>query len=298
MCHGLPLNHPKTATVDFSTFFNLPSVEEADWSLLRPGRCQLLPCPVPFEDCGVDVTPAIQGYVMGQFADARRFMELRRLSSSHDDPQQWAIRLVECMLELEQGNADAAWQSLQLGLTWQASQDGLKNATASKASTAVRPAVRDYLIMATIALSGERIEAAETYASRAISIIESEPHCGVGDVLRDTRADAMLVFAAIRLQQQRCGEAETLLQYAYDAHMQAGDLEQVIVGLVLQADIESSSLRRTAATTFLMEARRLTREKCDPGRHLRHAHLCQVVDDRLRTAHRSAGHAGGNASLN
>lgn len=280
--------------------FSLPSQADTDWSLLRDGSRQVLPCPVPFHECAHDVVPAIQGYVLGQFADARRFIELRRLATEHGDAQQWTLRLVECMLNLEQGRATAAWKHLQLGLTWRACQ---KSATSSGQSagstTAVGPGVRDYLIMATVALAGDRIEAAETYASRAIELIETDPCCCLTDVLQDTRADAMLVFATIRLHQQRPGEAETLLQYAYDAHMQAGDIEQVATGLLLQADIESAGGRHATASAFLTEARRLLNEKCDQSRHLRHAHLTSAVSERIDTNQaRMAKENGGGAALN
>ena len=297
---GCPLNHCKTATVNLGKH-TFPLQEQADWSLLRDGTRQVLPCPVPFHDCAQDVMPAIQGYVLGQFADAGRFIELRRLATEHADAQQWTLRLVECMLNLEQGRADAAWKHLQLGLTWRACQSppsATETTTkmSASAATAVDPGVRDYLIMATVALAGQRIEAAETYASRAIEIIENNPCCCLSDVLQDSRADAMLVFATIRLHQQRPGEAETLLQYAYDAHMQAGDIEQVATGLLLQADIELAGGRLAAAGSFLKEAQRLLTDKCDDSRHLRRNHLGSVVDRQLRLVRARAAAAAGNSA--
>ncbi|MCR9202333.1 MAG: hypothetical protein NXI04_27135 [Planctomycetaceae bacterium] len=295
---GCPLNHCKTAIVNFGKHL-FPPHDSTDWSLLRDGSRQVLPCPVPFHECAQDVMPAVQGYVLGQFADARRFIELRRLATEHADAQQWTLRLVECMLNLEQGRADAAWKHLQLGLTWRACQEPVKEAPAASSATAVELGVRDYLIMATVALASDRIEAAETYASRAIEQIENDPSSCLSDVLQDTRADAMLVFATIRLHQQRPGEAETLLQYAYDAHMQAGDIEQVATGLLLQADIELAGGRLTTADSFLGEARRLLSEKCDDTRHLRQSHLCTVVEKQLRLVRaRLAAETGSSARYN
>lgn len=275
-----------------------PLQEQTDWLLLRDSTRQVLPCPVPFHECVQDVMPAIQGYVLGQFADAGRFIELRRLATEQSDSQQWTLRLIECMLSLEQGRAEAAWKHLQLGLTWRACQSPSSKASAA-AATAIDPGVRDYLIMATVALASQRVEAAETYASRAIERIENDPCCCVSDVLRDSRADAMLVFATIRLHQQRPGEAETLLQYAYDAHMQAGDIEQVATGLLLQADIELAGGRLAAASSFLQEARRLLNDKCDGERHLRQSHLCTVVDRQLQLVRaRLAAESGNSANYN
>lgn len=279
----------------FNQFQHIPTADESGWSLLRAGERQMLPCRIPFELCREDVDPAIQGYTMGEFADARRFIELRRLSSEASDPQQWQFRLVECMLHLEQGNAEAAWKNLQLGLTWQACQESSLGNT----STALRLTVRDYLVMAAVALANNRTEAAETYASKAIEIIENDSHCCISDVLQDTRADAMLVFAMIRMKQNRRGEAETLLQYAHDAHVQAGDLEQMVVGLVVQAEIELRNQRFSSAGTCLQEAQRIVATKCDSNRHLRQPHLAKVIREQLHAARRlAAGTIRGDASHN
>lgn len=248
-----------------------------DWSLLRAGSTQLLPCRIPFGECKLDLTPAVQGYLMDSLKDASRFAELWRLSLSSEDPNNWSLRLIECMLLLERNEPDNAWQHLQSALAWRN-----KRETEPVLLDAIeRISVSQWLVMATISLAVGKTETAESYASEAIARIEKEATCCVGDLLRDTRADAMTTFAAIRIQQHRFQEAEMLLQLAHDAHTQAGDLEQMVVNLVYLSDVELYSGNAEAATYLLLESETILNEECDPTRHVRQNKLKAVIHQRL-----------------
>ena len=115
----------------------------------------------------------------------------------------------------------------------------------------------------------------------------------VGEILQDTRADAMAVFAAVKLHQGLLQEAEMLLQLAHDAHVQAGDMEQIVVDLVLMADVELHSGNFDAATYLLFEAETILTDECDSTRHLRCQKFRSVVHQRLISgqgeAHRNRG---------
>ena len=76
-------------------------------------------------------------------------------------------------------------------------------------------------------------------------------------------------------------EAELLLGLAHDAHVQAGDMEQMAVDLILMSDVEVFSGDRDAATFLLFEAERIHTEECDFTRHLRCESLKQSVKNRL-----------------
>lgn len=214
---------------------------------------------------------------MDSLQDASRFVELWRLSLADDDPSNWPLRLIECMLLLERNEPENAWHHLQAALSWRNKRENepvLLDAIDSIA-------VSEWLVMATVALAVDKAETAESYASEAISRIEKDSTCCVSDLLRDTRADAMATFAAIRIQQHRFQEAEMLLQLAHDAHTQAGDMEQIVVDLVLLSDVELYSGNHEAATYMLLEAENILKDECDPSRHARRDKLKSAIHQRL-----------------
>ena len=90
----------------------------------------------------------------------------------------------------------------------------------------------------------------------------------------------MLVFATIRLTQQRYCEAEMLLQLSHDAHVQAGDMEQLVVDLILLADVEFHSGSAVASHYLLNECEQILNEDCDESRHHRRRQLQRVVRQR------------------
>lgn len=252
------------------------------WTLLRSWPIQLLPCRVPFgqelrciEDR--DLAPAIQGYEVQQFDDSRRFIELTRMSSAADSESQWRLRLIEAALWVEQGEGDEAWHQLQLALSWRNRRE--EEPLLLDALPAI--SIGEWLVMATIALATGSLDTAECYASEAVARVQQNPTLCVADVLRDSRADTMTVFAAVRLAQQRFREAETLLQLAYDAHILAGDLEQVVVDLILLADVEHYAGNHSAAIYLLCEAQSVIDDECDSTRHCRLDALKQIIHQRL-----------------
>ncbi len=248
---------------------------------MQHGDFQLLPCRVPFGALSRDLTPAVQGYGIQQLCDARRYVELTRMGCHQDDSDQWHLRLVEAALCLEQGDGDEAWHQLQLALKWRNSRE-----QESLLKDALPPiSINDWLVMATVALSVDKVETAESFASEAIAKVQNEPTAFSHDVLRDSRADAITTFATVRLAQGRFGEAEMLLQLAYEAHELAGDLEQMAVDFVLLADVEQLSGNRTESVYLLCEAETILNEKCDSTRHDRVFALKQVIHQRLVNGH-------------
>ena len=237
----------------------------------------------------MDLAPAIQGYATDALIDARRFVELRRLSAAWDAPCNWSLRLIECMLLLEQNHAESAWRELQSGLGWRNARE--KESILLDALPPIT--IAEWLVMATIALAVDKPDTAESYASEAIARIQNETTFSVGEILQDTRADAMAVFAAVKLHQGLLQEAEMLLQLAHDAHVQAGDMEQIVVDLVLMADVELHSGNFDAATYLLFEAETILTDECDSTRHLRCQKFRSVVHQRLISgqgeAHRNRG---------
>ena len=265
------------------------------WQLLRPSAGQVLPVRVPFDIVEGPVDPAIQAYAMQLHSDARRYLELRRLSCRGDVPDQWSLRLLEAMLLLEQARPDDSWHQLQLGLAWRQQRE--EEATANESLAAI--SITEWLLMATIALGAEEIDRAEIYASEAVGCIEDSPVSCLAEVLHDTRGDAMTVFAAVRLGQHRLQEAELLLGLAHDAHVQAGDMQQIAVDLILQSDVELCSGDRDAATFLLFEAERILQQECDTTRHLRCESLQQAIRNRLVDVHAPRRHrAAYRLSLN
>ena len=139
----------------------------------------------------------------------------------------------------------------------------------------------DWLVMATIALAVDKIDTAERYASEAVARVQKDATLCSATVLRDLRADAMTVFATVRLAQRRFAEAEMLLQLAYDAHSLVGDLEQMAVDQILLSDVEHIGGSRQNAICLLFEAETILDEQCDLTRHPRVSTLKQVIHQRL-----------------
>jgi tetratricopeptide (TPR) repeat protein len=207
------------------------------WSFVSSDFDVLLPCVVPFVIAASDLTPARQLYAENELAQALRFVELSRMTKTTDSIEQWNLRLIAAMLQLESRQPNEAWRTLQSALSW---RNRLENqAMSADLLPAIEP--REWLVMAIVALGVNELDTAERYASEAIGRIQDQPFCCVADLLCDTRADAMAVFATIRLCQQRYQEAEMLLQLARDAYLQAGDMQQLVVGLILLADVEFNS---------------------------------------------------------
>lgn len=248
------------------------------WTFFSAGPVPLLPCPIPFELAASDLTPAQQLYGVNDLPQALRFVELCRLSCGSHSIEQWTLRLVAAMLQLEASHPEDAWLTLQAGLSWRNRTD--KYATEDSNAGIIQP--REWLTMATIALGINDTDAAERYASEAVGQMEKQPACCLTDVLCDTRADAMTVFAAIRLSQQRFQEAEMLLQLSHDAYVQAGDMEQLIGSLALLADVEFHSGSLLAAKFLLYECDEAVRDNCDKTRHFRLARLRLLLKQRLQ----------------
>lgn len=269
--------------------FSIPG----QWTFLSRDSSVLLPCAVPFAISSGDLTPARQSYAQNEIAQALRFVELSRLTNSNTSTEQWTLRLIAAMLQLQMRQHRDAWRTLQSALSWRNRQD--RQAALSNSETVIEPG--DWLVMATVALGVDEIDTAERYASEAIQRIEQCRACCAADLLRDTRADAMTVFATIRLCQQRYQEAEMLLQLAHDAYLQAGDMQQLAVSLVLLADVEFHSGSALSAKYLLCESERILDEECDATRHDRIAGLKQIIDLRVRSF-RGSGRRLADVSLN
>lgn len=269
--------------------FSIPG----QWTFLPSDSNVLLPCAVPFAISSTDLTPARQLYVQNEIAQALRFVELARLAKSGTSTEQWNLRLIAAMLQLQMRQHRDAWRTLQSALSWRNRQD--RQAKLPNSETVIAP--RDWLVMATVALGVDEIDTAERYTSEAIRCIEKRPACCAADLLSDTRADAMTVFASIRLCQQRYQEAEMLLQLAHDAYIQAGDMQQLAVSLVLLADVEYHSGSTLSAKYLLCESERILDEECDAMRHDRVAGLKQIIDLKVRS-YRGNGRRPADVSLN
>ena len=131
--------------------------------------------------------------------------------------------------------------------------------------------------MATITLAIGDSDTAESYAAECVQRLKNDSSSGVGELLCDTHADALTVFAAIRMAQNRLGDAEMLLQLASDAHRRASDIEQRIVDLILLSDVEILSASPTTATPLLLQASQLLAGNTDPQRHTRCALLKKAI---------------------
>ncbi|MCP4172062.1 MAG: hypothetical protein GY758_14955, partial [Fuerstiella sp.] len=109
------------------------------------------------------------------------------------------------------------------------------------------------------------------------------------DLLRDTHADAMMVLAAVRLAQQQFSESKTLLQHSRDAHVQAGDPEQVVADLILLADVQLQSGTIRASRQLIVEAEQVLAGECTDDRHHRRGLLRNVIEQRLRAIRQLTG---------
>lgn len=263
------------------------------WSFLPSDGDVLLPCAVPFGLTEVDLTPAVQSYAEHEITQALRFVELSRLTNPRNSSEQWALRLIAAMLQLEAGQPRDAWRSLQSALSWRNRRE--RQTTTPDSVPIIEPG--EWLVMATVALGVQEFDTAELYASEAIGRIEAQPYCCAADVLCDTRADAMTVFATIRLCQQRYQEAEMLLQLSHDAYIQAGDLQQLVVSLTLLADVEFHSGNSMGAKYLLCECDRILNEDCDTTRHCRVFRLKHVVDQKVQS-YRGTGRRRSDISMN
>lgn len=141
----------------------------------------------------------------------------------------------------------------------------------------------DWLIMSCSALGVGDVETAELYVSEAARRLQNSPACCVGELLSDSRGDALATLAAIRLTQSRLSEAGMLLQLARDAHAQVADLEQLAVDIILLSDCERLRNEPSAAEFLLSDARRLVENDCVPERHRRREILLTIIGQRQET---------------
>ena len=184
------------------------------------GTASVSLCRVPFSSTSKDLRPAIELYQEGQRQQAIRFLHLCQAACPWQNADHFRLRLVLATLDLEAGQADAAWHQLQRALSWRNQRENepiLLNAL---------PAITDveWLAMANIALHVNDFRTAEVYATKAIARTSHRPLAGVTELLHDSRADAFTVLAAARLRQRRFREATLLLRLSRDAHAKAGDL--------------------------------------------------------------------------
>lgn len=246
------------------------------WALVRPELAPVLPCRVPVHLPDCDLTPVVQSLEGNQFPVALRFLELQRSAISDANPQQRPLHLLSALMQVELRESAAAWKTVQ---AVQAVRTVAADDSSGSAPTAV--SIDECLVMATVALAANELQRAEEYASEAIAAFQDSPGLLGAEVLQDARADAMTVFAAIRLAQSRFYEADMLLQLAHEAHLQAGDMQQLAVDLILMADCEYHSGGFLPAMHLLHEVQHLLNEDLDPSRHFRLARLKQAVHERL-----------------
>jgi len=246
------------------------------WRLIRTGNLAFLPLAVPFDLSSEDLTPAVQSCFANEIEQAARFTELTRLAGPSSSYEQWRLRLIEAALLLQLDRSDLAWNLLQSALAWR----NLREEPMAGGNLLPVISPREWLTMATIALAADKPETAEAYASEAVARIENARRCCMTDLLCDTRADAMTVYSAIRLSQQRFYEAEMLLQLSRDAYVQAGDMEQLVVSLILLADVEFHSGGFLEALSLLCECDRILTNECDASRHVRLTRLRLVIQQR------------------
>ncbi len=263
-------------------FVASPFPSPGEWQLIRSRPFQLLPIGVEFGSPCLGLTPARELYSVGELESALRFVELVVAADPTPGERNWQLHLVNAMLLLECGRAADAWSQLQHGLS-------LRNESQSAgeaASGADSIATNEWLVMATVALAAKDFDSAEQYASECVAIFDRKPSVSVGELLSDCRADAMTVFAAIRLAQEKLREAEMLLQLAYDAYAMAGDMHQLVVVLTLLADVEQLSGSPVSASYLLCEAQNILDDECDFQRHHRLRVLKEAVASRRRQRRR------------
>ncbi len=263
-------------TFDYLFFVRPCTVRRRDWKLIRRQPYQLLPIEVPFDLCGNRLQPAVELFAEGEIDAVLKFVRMVAVAEVTPPCELWPLHLVAVMLLLESGRADDAWNQLQQGLA-------VRNETESlvgRSDTQQSIAPREWLVMATAALAVNDFECAERYASECVAIFDQRPSLAGCELLSDCRADAMTVFAAIRLSQHKIQEAEMLLQLAHDAYTQVGDMQQLAVTLVLLADVEQLSGSPVSASYLLLEAEHLLVDECDSSRHFRMHVIREAIDSR------------------
>jgi hypothetical protein len=239
-------------------------------------------CRVPFGLTSKDLQPAIELYQEGQRQQAMRYIYLCQAACPWQNADHFRLRLILAILHLEAGHADQAWHQLQRALSWRNQRENepiLLNALPS--ITAV-----EWLAMANIALHVNDFDTAELYATRAIARANHRSSEGVSELLHDSRADAFTLLAAARLRQRRFREAALLLRLSRDAHAKAGDSEQVVVDLILSADIELQNGSVDTAGHLIVEAEQVLLSECAHERHCRLDLLRKI----LRRRHREINH--------
>ncbi|MEO2017214.1 MAG: hypothetical protein ABGZ53_22895 [Fuerstiella sp.] len=242
-------------------------------------------CRVPFGSTDTDLQPAIDLYRDGQSQQAMRFVHLCQAACPWQSADQFRLGLILAILNLEADQPDEAWHQMQLALSWRNQRE--REPVLLDALPTI--AAGEWLAMATVALHVNDCHTAEVYATEAIARTENRPSICVSDLLRDTHADAITVLAAVRLAQRRFRESETLLQLSRDAHVHAGDPEQVVVDLILWADVQLQSGTINAARHLIVEAEQVLAGECTDDRHHRRGLLNQVVAQRLRAIRQVTG---------
>ncbi|HIE99730.1 MAG TPA: hypothetical protein EYG03_05530 [Planctomycetes bacterium] len=236
-------------------------------------------CRVPFGSTDTDLQPAIELYRDGQIQQALRYVHLCQVACPWQSADQFCLGLILAMLNLEADQPDDAWHQMQLALSWRNKRE--QEAVLLDALPAIT--TREWLAMATVALHTNDCHTAEVYATEAIARIGNRPSIWVSDQFRDTYADAMTVLATVRLGQGRFLESELLLQLSRDAHAQAGDPEQVVVDLILSADVQLQSGNVDTAGHLIVQAKHVLAGECTDERHHRQELLRQAIEQRLRT---------------
>ncbi|MCP4788181.1 MAG: hypothetical protein GY878_32100 [Fuerstiella sp.] len=242
-------------------------------------------CRVPFGSTDTDLQPAIDLYRDGQSQQAMRFVHLCQAACPWQSTDQFRLRLVLAILNVEADQPDDAWYQMQLALSWRNQRE--QEPVLLDALPAI--AASEWLAMATVALQLNDCHTAELYATKALAQIENHPSICISDLLRDTHADAMMVLAAVRLAQQQFSESKTLLQHSRDAHVQAGDPEQVVADLILLADVQLQSGTIRASRQLIVEAEQVLAGECTDDRHHRRGLLRNVIEQRLRAIRQLTG---------
>lgn len=253
------------------------SASSTVWSLCRSDETPLLPIGLPLDGVEFDASLLLAPCRQQDWSSALALLESHRLQLPWNAPARWRLQLLEATFMLFDGRPDSAWNALQLNLSW-------RNNCEAVCDRGYLPEMQaaDWLVMAAVALANNKPDDAETWASEAVSRVNSSFVPFIGDVLRDTRADVMTVFATVRLAQQKFDDARELLELAHDAHVQAGDLPQMAVDLMLMADIAFQEGNSRAGLELLYEADHIVTRRCDDERHFLANQLNSAINDRLR----------------
>ena len=236
-------------------------------------------CRVPFNSTDMGLQPAIDFYRDGQRQHAMRYVQLCLAACPWQSADQFRLGLILAILNVEADQPHDAWHQMQLALSWRNQRE--QDPVLLDALPAI--AAGEWLAMAAVALQVNDCHTAEVYATEAIARTANHPSICVSDLLRDTHADAITVLAAVRLRQRRFRESALLLRLSRDAHTQAGDPEQVVVDLILSADVQLQCGTVDAAGHLIAEADQLLAGECTGERHIRSGLLRQVVEQRFRS---------------